>query len=116
MRARKKNRPLGQTVMKNHSVMIGGRNSSISLEDAFWESFCAIAKERKITHSALASEINNAGGTGNLSSRIRLAVLAHYQKRATVVEGSFNALVLLRYIELPSLQAAQMTRAVVSPP
>jgi predicted DNA-binding ribbon-helix-helix protein len=60
------------------SVVIAGRKTSISLEDAFWMGLKEIASTRRLTLSALVGSINSAR-TGNLSSAIRLFVLGHYR-------------------------------------
>lgn len=65
---------MNHTVTKR-SVIVFGRKTSISLEDEFWNDLKAIAAAREITLSVLVSEID-ARRRGNLSSAIRLAVLA----------------------------------------
>jgi predicted DNA-binding ribbon-helix-helix protein len=57
-----------------HSVRIAGHATSVSLEPAFWEAFCAIAARRRLSVNALLAAID-AGRDGNLSSAIRLFVL-----------------------------------------
>jgi predicted DNA-binding ribbon-helix-helix protein len=61
------------------SIVIGGHKTSVSLEEAFWSGLKEIAGRRSITLSDLASEINRTRNQGNLSSAIRLQVLAHYR-------------------------------------
>ena len=63
------------------SIVIGGRKTSISLEDAFWQSFKEIADQRQLTLSELAGEIQASGESGNLSSAIRLFVLAYHHEQ-----------------------------------
>jgi predicted DNA-binding ribbon-helix-helix protein len=65
--------------IEKHSVVIGGRKTSISLEDAFWEALKSIAAARPATLSVLMTSINSERQAGNLSSAIRLFVLDHYQ-------------------------------------
>jgi predicted DNA-binding ribbon-helix-helix protein len=62
------------------SVVIAGHRTSISLEDAFWKSLKAIAKQRGETLSALVAEIDDKRRGGNLSSAIRVFVLDHYRR------------------------------------
>jgi predicted DNA-binding ribbon-helix-helix protein len=69
------------TVVKR-SVEVGGRRTSISLEDAFWTSVKEIAASREKTYSGLISEIDQHRQSPNLSSAIRLFVLQYYQERA----------------------------------
>ena len=61
--------------MRKHSVLLKGHQTSVSLEDAFWDGLCAIAKQRGQSVNKLVSEIDN-GRTTNLSSAIRVFVLS----------------------------------------
>ena len=62
------------------SVVINGHRTSISIEDQFWSALKEIAAERRLTMSALVAMIDqDRGGRGNLSSAIRLFVLARFR-------------------------------------
>jgi predicted DNA-binding ribbon-helix-helix protein len=61
------------------SVVVEGRKTSVSLEDAFWNSFVEIAKARGMTVSNLVETINADRRHSNLSSAIRLFVLGNYR-------------------------------------
>jgi predicted DNA-binding ribbon-helix-helix protein len=61
--------------LRKHSVRIAGHLTSLSLEDAFWEELKRLAKERNQSLNALITEVD-AARTGNLSSALRLFVLA----------------------------------------
>jgi predicted DNA-binding ribbon-helix-helix protein len=61
------------------SIVIGGHKTSVSLEEAFWSGMKEIAGARSVTLSDLVSEIDRNRDQGNLSSAIRLQVLAHYR-------------------------------------
>ena len=61
------------------SVVINGHKTSVSLEDAFWLEVKAIATERNLSLSELVSLVDyERGEVGNLSSALRLFVLARY--------------------------------------
>lgn len=60
--------------LKKRSVRIGGHDTSVSLEDAFWAELGRIAKVRKMSLNRLAAFVDR-GRTGNLSSALRLFVL-----------------------------------------
>jgi predicted DNA-binding ribbon-helix-helix protein len=64
------------------SLTLQGHRTSVSLEDAFWQAFRDIARERNIPINILASEIDAGRNpeTG-LASAIRLYVLAWYRDR-----------------------------------
>jgi predicted DNA-binding ribbon-helix-helix protein len=63
------------------SIVVGGHKTSVSLEEAFWSGIKEIAGARRITMSDLVSEIDRKRDQGNLSSAIRLQVLAHYRNQ-----------------------------------
>jgi predicted DNA-binding ribbon-helix-helix protein len=72
--------------MRKRSVTIDGHQTSISLEDEFWEELAAIAETRKLSLNALVTEIDRAriaakGGVGNLSSTLRVYVLKQAQRK-----------------------------------
>jgi predicted DNA-binding ribbon-helix-helix protein len=64
------------------SIIVGGHKTSVSLEEAFWSGMKDIAGQRGNTLSDLVSEIDGNRQQGNLSSAIRLFVLAHFKGRA----------------------------------
>jgi predicted DNA-binding ribbon-helix-helix protein len=68
------------TVIKR-SVRIGGRHTSLSLEDAFWARLKEIAASRRTTLRDLITSIDSGREGGNLSSAIRLFVLKSYQQQ-----------------------------------
>ena len=64
------------TGIAKRSVTIAGHRTSVSLEAEFWEALGEIARERGLPLGALVAEIDAGRGTGNLSSALRLHVLA----------------------------------------
>ena len=66
--------------MHKYSLRIAGHPTSISLEPEFWAAFTRIAAERGLSAAALIGTID-AERTGNLSSAIRLFVLADLERR-----------------------------------
>jgi predicted DNA-binding ribbon-helix-helix protein len=61
-------------------VTIGGRNSSVSLESAFWDALKEIADIRGTTRATIVSTIESEGRPRNLSSAIRVFVLDHHYR------------------------------------
>jgi len=61
------------------SIVIAGHKTSVSLEDAFWDSLKEIAAARDKTLSDVVAAIDDARSQGNLSSAIRLYVLDHFR-------------------------------------
>ncbi|WP_372574488.1 ribbon-helix-helix domain-containing protein [Ruegeria jejuensis] len=64
------------------SLTLQGHRTSVSLEDAFWQAFRDIAREKNMPINVLAAEIDAARDpeTG-LASAIRLYILAWYRDR-----------------------------------
>jgi predicted DNA-binding ribbon-helix-helix protein len=71
-----------KAIVIKRSVLVRGRNTSITLEDEFWEGFKLIAGLRRLTITELIGRIDAGRGPANLSSAIRLLVLKHYRTRA----------------------------------
>jgi predicted DNA-binding ribbon-helix-helix protein len=57
------------------SIAIGGRQTSVSLEDPFWQLLKDVATTRCMSVSALVSEIDDQRQRRNLSAALRLFVL-----------------------------------------
>jgi predicted DNA-binding ribbon-helix-helix protein len=70
-----------KSAIVKRSILRAGRNTSVSLEDAFWKSLKDIAQIKRKLLSELIGEIDAARGTDNLSSAIRQFVLNHYLAR-----------------------------------
>ena len=65
------------------SIVIKGHKTSVSLEDAFWTDLKLMAAEENRSLSALISSVDDRRQQGNLSSALRLFVLAQYQAMAS---------------------------------
>lgn len=70
------------------SIVIAGHKTSVSLEDQFWDALKEIAAEKRSTLSEVVASIDSGRNQGNLSSAIRLFVLAHYRAPAHTREAS----------------------------
>ena len=65
------------------SITISGHRTSVSLEADFWQALSEIAAEMKRPLAQLVDEIDKRDGRGqNLSSALRVFVLAHYRKKS----------------------------------
>ena len=62
------------------SIVIAGHKTSVSLEDAFWDTLKDIATVKDKTLSDLVADIDSTRLQGNLSSAIRLYVLENVRK------------------------------------
>ena len=57
------------------SVRLAGHQTSVSIEDAFWDQLTRIAREQDLSINRLITQLD-ADRTGNLSSAIRIYVLS----------------------------------------
>jgi predicted DNA-binding ribbon-helix-helix protein len=62
--------------MRKRSVNLQGHATSVSLEDEYWVELKRMAAESGIPVAALIERIDGARQVANLSSALRLAVLA----------------------------------------
>lgn len=67
------------SLVKKRSVVYGGRNTSVSLEDDFWEAINDIARIRHVRVSDLVDVIAGPNRRPNLSSALRVFVLEYYR-------------------------------------
>ena len=68
--------------MKKKSVIIAGRHqTSISVEDIFWNELQKIAKEKGLTINRLVTEIDSQREDTNLSSAIRIYIVREILKK-----------------------------------
>jgi predicted DNA-binding ribbon-helix-helix protein len=70
-----------KSAIAKRSIVLSGRKTSISLEPDFWDAVKEIAKLREKAVADLVTEIDERRTIGNLSSAVRLFVLAFYQSR-----------------------------------
>ncbi len=68
--------------MQKRSFSIAGHRTSIALEPEFWLALEEIATVRTLSLAALVREIDETREAANLSSAIRLAILAWYRARS----------------------------------
>jgi predicted DNA-binding ribbon-helix-helix protein len=73
--------PLQKSRVVARTVRIGGRNSGVSVEDAFWDAVKDIAAAEGTSLAGLVTTINRERQPANLSSAIRLFVLDYYRSR-----------------------------------
>ena len=69
----------GKSPILKRSVIINGHKTSVSLELPFWLELKSIAAERKVPLGHLIAIIDANRQRGNLSSALRLFVLAKYR-------------------------------------
>ena len=67
------------TEVRKRSVMIAGHPTSVTLEEPFWDAMKELAAAEGVSVNALIERID-ATRTGNLSSALRVYVLAAVRK------------------------------------
>lgn len=67
--------------MEKRSLSIAGHRTSIALEAEFWAGLETMAAARDLPLAALIREIDEGRDAPNLSSAVRVAVLAWYRDR-----------------------------------
>jgi predicted DNA-binding ribbon-helix-helix protein len=73
----------GDSGVVKRSLVIRGHRTSISLEKPFWDALARLAARREVSVPALVAEIDQTrGAETNLSSAVRLSVLADALARA----------------------------------
>ena len=68
--------------MQKRSLSIAGHRTSLSLEPEFWAALGAAAAARGLSIAALVGEIDRARSAGNLSSAVRVFLLAEAGRNA----------------------------------
>jgi len=68
--------------MQKRSLTLAGHKTSLALEKQFWEALDQIARESDTTLPLLIGRIDAARQTQNLSSAVRVFVLAHFRENA----------------------------------
>jgi predicted DNA-binding ribbon-helix-helix protein len=68
-----------KSLVSKRSIVIAGHKTSLSLEDAFWNSLKEIASERRMSLANLVASIDGDRQHTNLSSAIRVFVLGVYR-------------------------------------
>ena len=64
------------------SIHLGGRTTTVTLENAFWLGLQEIAARRRIKLTDLVRQIGAKRQQSNFSSELRLFVLEFYRKQA----------------------------------
>jgi predicted DNA-binding ribbon-helix-helix protein len=67
-----------QLVVKKRTVAVGGRKTSISLENEFWDALNLIARTRNTSISIIVGSIATECPQ-NLSSAVRVFILDYYR-------------------------------------
>jgi predicted DNA-binding ribbon-helix-helix protein len=67
--------------MRKRSVTLQGHPTSVSLEDQYWAELKRMAAEAGVSIGALVERIDRDRHGKNLSSALRLAVLADFKRR-----------------------------------
>ena len=69
-----------KSAVVKRSIALGGRKTSITLEEQFWVALKGIAFDRGMPIKSLVAEIESNRDRSNLSSTLRVYVLEHYKR------------------------------------
>lgn len=70
------------------AVVINGRKTNVSLEPEFWSALREIASWHSLNLQRLVSAIEVARDNSNLSSELRLFVLAYFKDRQPITRSN----------------------------
>ena len=82
--------PLGKSLVVKRTVSVGGHKTSVGLENAFLAALKEIAAAQSTPVNHLVETIDRERRKrqhANLSSAVRLFVLAHYRNKAVQTQG-----------------------------
>src|SRR5579862_1794729 len=74
------NSPMGTNAPR--SVRIGGRRTSMRLEDQFWDALRDVARRERADIGDICTRIAKRARNTNLSSAVRVAMMAYYRELA----------------------------------
>jgi predicted DNA-binding ribbon-helix-helix protein len=77
-----------KSLVSKRSIVLAGHKTSVSLEDAFWNSFKEIARERRMSLGDLVASIDDDPQHTNLSLAIRVFVLGFYRDQRRQGDGA----------------------------
>lgn len=66
---------------QKHSFNISGHQTSITLEEEFWQALKSIGAKQNKSLAQLIINIDNKRNDENLSSAVRIFILKHYQNQ-----------------------------------
>jgi len=66
------------------SFSLRGHQTSISLEQPFWDALKDAAEKEGKTPAAIVAEIDEARGNSGLSGAVRMWILDYYRRRRTI--------------------------------
>lgn len=69
-----------ERLSQKHSITVAGHRTSITLEQAFWDSLKEIADSKRVSINTLIAGID-ADHPDNLSSALRVYILEFYKNR-----------------------------------
>jgi predicted DNA-binding ribbon-helix-helix protein len=75
------NGDLGRSPVIKRSISINGHNTSICLEDQFYDALCDIADETNETVEAIVSRLDTRRKRANLSAHLRCFILDYFQQK-----------------------------------
>lgn len=72
--------PVSTLVIRN--IVVAGRRTSVRLEPTMWEALRDVARRRKLSVSALVTEIDRQRSASSLTAAIRVYIVDFYRAAA----------------------------------
>lgn len=69
---------------QKHSFNISGHQTSITLENEFWQALKDIAAQKNQSLAQIILNVDNKRKDENLSSAVRVFILEHYQQQSSL--------------------------------
>ena len=68
--------------VRKRSLFLGAKQTSVSMEDEFWQALTEIAKRRGVSRTQVVREVEERRTVHKLSSALRIFILEHYRKHS----------------------------------
>jgi predicted DNA-binding ribbon-helix-helix protein len=94
-----------KSLVIKRSIVVAGHRTSVCLEDAFWNGLKEIAEQRHETVSNLIASIDAERKHANLSSAIRLYVLAFYRDQYEAGDPSIRQSPIVSHSTISRLES-----------
>lgn len=72
---------------RKRTIVLGGRPTSVSLEDAFWRELKRLARVKQCTVNELVASVELERKAGSRASSLRIAILEAVMAEAGALDG-----------------------------
>lgn len=72
----------------SRNIRVDGRRTSVRLEASMWDALKEICQRQNLSVHAFCERVERDRGPLSLTAAIRVAIVSHYRRRATVAEAA----------------------------